>query len=135
MPTDQAYFVLNRMSFSQVGANNPDLTWNPRYSIVSGQLPLDAVPTMTARGVTVGFARCEINVTTPGKIGFRVNSAAGLEVRVDGVPMEAAAEFSPTLNAGLHTITFTIEPAKRSDPLQLELVDIAGGGNAVVVNH
>ena len=135
MPTDQAIFVLNRMSFSQVAANNPDFTWNPRYSVVSGQLPMDAVPTMTARGVTVGFVRCEVNVTTAGRIGFRVNSVAGLEVRVDGVPMEAASEFSSTLNAGLHTITMTIESAKRSAPLQLELVDVAGGGNAVVVNH
>lgn len=78
---------------------------------------------------------CEINVTTPGKIAFRVNSIAGLEVRIDGIPMEQAAEFSATLGAGLHTVTVTIEPARRSDPLQLEVLDLTGGGNAELVNR
>ncbi len=134
IPTEQAYFVLNRMSFSQVGANNPGFTWSSRYSLVNGQLPLDVVPTMTARGVTVRFVRCEVNVTTPGKIGFRVNSAAGLEVRVDGVPMEQAAEFSPELAAGSHFVTITVDTAQRTEPLQLELLTVEGGGNAELVN-
>ncbi|MBC7967442.1 MAG: hypothetical protein H7Z17_16125 [Fuerstia sp.] len=83
----------------------------------------------------MGFARCEINVTTPGKIAFRLNSIAGLEVRIDGIPVELAAEFSSTLDAGLHMITVTIDSAKRTDPLQLELLDLAAGGNAELVNR
>jgi len=87
------------------------------------------------REENVGFARCEINVTTPGKIGFRLNSVAGLEVRIDGVPVEAAAEFSPTLTAGTHAVTITIEQEKRTEPLLLELVDVTNGGNAELVNR
>ena len=135
MPTEEANFLLNRTSFSQVAANNPGFTWSPRYSVVTGQLPLETIPLMTARGVTVGFARCEINVTTPGKIAFRLKSIAGLEVRIDGIPVELAAEFSSTLDAGLHTITVTIDSAKRTDSLQLELLDIDEGGNAELVNR
>ncbi|RLT02822.1 MAG: sorbosone dehydrogenase [Planctomycetota bacterium] len=135
MPTEQANFLLNRTSFSQVAADNPGFTWSPRYSMVAGQLPLETIPLMTARGVTVGFARCEVNVTTPGKIALRVNSIAGLEVRIDSIPMESAVEFSATLATGMHTITVMIEPAKRTDPLQLEVIDLQGGGNAELVNR
>ena len=135
MPTADAYTQLNRTSFSQVAANNPAFSWSPRYTTVVGSLPIDAVPMFKIRGENVGFARCEINVTTPGKIGFRLNSVAGLEVRIDGVPVEAAAEFSLTLSAGTHAVTVTIEQAKRAEPLLLELIDVAGGGNAELVNH
>ena len=135
MPTKEAYRLLNRTSFSQVAANNPGFTWNPRYSVVAGQLPLETIPQLTARGVTVGFARCEINVTTPGNIAFRFNSIAGLEVRIDGIPVEPVAEFSSNLDTGLHTITVTIDSAKRTEPLQLELLDPAEGGNAELVNR
>ncbi|MEJ7596250.1 MAG: hypothetical protein WKF77_32485 [Planctomycetaceae bacterium] len=135
MPTEEANQLLNRTSFSQVAANNPGFTWNPRYSVVAGELPLETIPLMTARGVTVGFARCEINVTTPGKIAFRLNSIAGLEVRIDGIPMEPAVEFSSTLDTGFHTITFTIDSSKRTDPLQLELLDLTDDGNAELVNR
>ena len=135
MPTEEANQLLNRTSFSQVAANNPGFTWHPRYSVVSGQLPMETIPLMTARGVTVGFARCEINVSTPGQIAFRLNSIAGLEVRIDGIPMEPEVEFSSALDTGLHTITVTIDSAKRTDPLQLELLDRAEGGNAELVNR
>jgi putative heme-binding domain-containing protein len=133
--TADAYTQLNRTSFSQVAADNPAFSWSPGYATVSGGLPLDAVPMYRIRGENVGFARCDINVTTPGKIGFRLNSATGLEVRIDGIPMPSAAEFTPTLDAGLHKVNITIAPAKRTAPLQLELVDVPGGGNAELVNR
>ena len=126
---------LRRTSFSQVAANNPAFTWAPRYSTVAGSLPLDAVPIFKIRDENVGFARCEINVTTPGKITFRLNSPTGLEIRIDGVPVEPGVEFSRSLVAGIHTITVTIDTGKRTDPLQLELRDIAEDGNAELVNY
>ena len=64
-----------------------------------------------------------------------MNSIAGLEVRIDSIPMESAVEFSATLATGMHTITVMIEPAKRTDPLQLEVIDLQGGGNAELVNR
>jgi hypothetical protein len=135
LPTPEAYHQLNRTSFSQVAANNPGFTWSARYSTVSGALPVNVIPAMKVRDVPVGFAKCEINVTTPGKIGFRLNSIAGTEVRIDGVPVEAKSEFTSELAAGLHTITFTIDTAKRAEPLLLELLSIKGGGNAELVNQ
>lgn len=133
--TPEAIHQLNRTSFSQVAANNPAFTWSPRYGTVAGSLPLEAIPTMKVREIPVGFARCEITVTTPGRISFRLNSVAGTEVRIDGIPMEQKLEFSPVLDTGRHTITFTIDSSKRSEPLQLELPGNDGGGNAELVNQ
>jgi hypothetical protein len=133
MPTNEAYHQLNRTSFSQaIGASN--ITWNPRYTTVAGVLPLDVMPTMKVRDVNVGFARFTISVTTPGRIAFRLNSVAGTEVRVDGLPMDPVTEFSQELTAGLHTIVLTIDTGKRSEPVQLELLNNEGGGNAELVN-
>jgi putative heme-binding domain-containing protein len=133
MPTNEAYHQLNRTSFSQaIGA--PDITWNPRYTTVAGVLPLEVMPTMRAREVNVGFARFTINVTTPGRIAFRLNSVAGTEVRVDGLPMDPVTEFSPELTAGTHTVVLTIDAGKRAEPVQLELLNSEGGGNAELVN-
>ncbi len=134
LPTNDAYHQLNRTSFSKVAANDPAFTWSARYSTVAGSLPIDVIPAMKVRDVPVGFAKCEINVTTPGKIAFRVNSTAGVEIRIDGLPMEQAVDFSTTLTAGLHTATLTIDTSKRTEPLQLEIVDSANGGNAELVN-
>jgi putative heme-binding domain-containing protein len=135
LPTQEAYHQLNRTSFSQVATNNPGFSWAPKYSTVSGGLPLDLVPVMRVRDVPVGFVRCEINVTTPGRIGFRLNSTAGLEVRIDGVPVEQAAEFSADLAAGPHIVTVTVDTSKRQEPLSLELLNVDGGGNAELVNR
>ncbi len=100
-----------------------------------GGLPIATIPPMKVREVPVGFARCQINVTTPGKIGFRLNSIAGTEVRIDGVPMEAVTEFSAELAAGVHSVVMTIDTAKRSEPVSLELIPITGGGNAELMNQ
>jgi hypothetical protein len=91
---------------------------------------------MKLRGQSVGFAQTQLNVTTPGAITFRLNSAVGVEVRVDGVPMPAAVEFSTALGAGSHTVTVTVDTGARTEPLQMELLDSQKqpAGNAELVN-
>jgi hypothetical protein len=63
-----------------------------------------------------------------------MNSVAGTEVRVDGLPMDPVTEFSQELTAGLHTVVLTIDTGKRTEPVQLELLNSEGGGNAELVN-
>jgi hypothetical protein len=91
---------------------------------------------MQLRGQSVGFAQTQLNVTTPGEIAFRLNSAAGVEVRIDGVPMPAEAEFSTVLSAGSHTVTVTLDRSQRTEALQLELLDSSRqpAGNAELLN-
>ena len=134
MPTQESVHQLNRTSFSEAASDNPAFTWASRYSTVSGSLPMDALPMMKVRDVPVAFARSRINVTSPGPIAFQLNSMAGVEVRIDGVPMEQTATFSPVLDAGLHTVTITVDTSKRTEPLQMELLSGDGGGNAELTN-
>ena len=134
MPTQESVHQLNRTSFSEAATDNPAFTWASRYSTVSGSLPIDALPVMKVRDVPVAFARSRINVTSPGKIAFKVNSIVGTEIRIDGVPVEQAAEFSPVLDAGIHTVTVTVDTSKRNEPLLMELLSTDGGGNAELTN-
>lgn len=134
MPTQESVHQLNRTSFSEAATDNPAFMWASRYSTVSGSLPVDALPAMKIREVPVAFARSRINVTSPGRIVFQLNSIAGVEVRIDGVPMDQTAQFSTVLDAGLHTVTVTVDTSKRSEPLLLELISAEGGGNAELTN-
>ncbi len=137
LPTPEGIHQLNRTSFSKVATDDPAFTFAPKYSEVSGALPLQAIPQMRVREQDVSFVRCQVNVTTPGEIMFRVNSADGLEVRIDGVPMPPKAEFSSSLSGGLHTVTVTINQGVRKLPLVLEVITGAGQpqGNAELVNQ
>ena len=74
------------------------LTWSPAYSEVSGALPLarpardqPRPPARLGREVgATGFARAQIDVSTPGRVKLALNSAKGLSVWVDGTPVEPA---------------------------------------------
>lgn len=134
LPTPEAYAKIYRTSLSEVAADGAAFSWSPRYATVSGDLPIEAIPTLKIREQDFGFSRCEIKVTTPGRISFGVNSPVGLEIRIDGIPMESSSEFSTVLDAGIHTVTATIEVGKRTEPLRLELLDAPNGGNAELVN-
>ena len=135
-PTQEGLHQINRTSFSKVAANDPAFTFSPKYSVVSGGLPLEDVPVLNVRDQRVGFAQSQINVTTPGNIVFRVSSVAGLEIRIDGIPMPPQAEFSVSLTAGPHVVTVMINRASRTEPLSLEMLEGVGQspGNAELVN-
>ena len=78
----------------------------------------------------VGFARTSLSVTSPGLLKFRVNEINGLELRINDQPIDLAQEFSVTLPAGLHRMTWTIDQAVRTAPIQLELLESPGNGIA-----
>ncbi|MEY3173617.1 MAG: hypothetical protein RLZZ436_1531 [Planctomycetota bacterium] len=135
-PTPEGLQKISRTSFSAAATGDPAFTFTPQYSLVSGALPLAEVPVLRLREQSVSFVQTRIQVTTPGKIGFRVDRPDGLEIRIDGVPMPADAEFSAELAAGNHVLTVTIDRSKRSDTLNLQLTDETGAGigNAEALN-
>jgi putative heme-binding domain-containing protein len=116
--TDQEFFDLVRF-LSELGKPGPyavgaspvirrwraleNGVWVPAYSLVSGVLP--AGKATTVRG--------EIDVTTPGKIRIRVNSPRGLALRADEAPLELKGEVEVDLPAGIHALTFDIDPSVR----------------------
>ena len=138
--TPEAAYQLRRTSYSQSATDDPAFAWAPHYSSVSGALPISEVPVVEVRNRSaagsrgVGFARTALNVTSPGRLNFRLNGVAGLELRVDDKPVNLADEFQLELAAGIHRFTFTIDQTVRTDSLLLELTDESGGGIAEFVN-
>jgi putative heme-binding domain-containing protein len=136
LATPDATHLLRRNSYSIAAGDNPAFQWVPRYSTVSGTLPLADIPIAGVReqqGERVlgsGFARVPLLVTAPGMIHFQLNSVEGLELRIDEKPVNLTSEFSIELPVGPHRLTFSVDHTLRTTPLQLELVDVPSGGNA-----
>jgi putative heme-binding domain-containing protein len=112
---------------SPVGA--PSLRWFPAYSLVSGDLPPDALP--AADGTNAAFARCEIDVTAPGRIALGVGPITGLKLWVDGQPKTIEDEVELDLPRGVHVLTFQVDrAARRKEPLRVELHEVPGSNGA-----
>jgi putative heme-binding domain-containing protein len=103
------------------------LPWTPAYSLVSGDLPLDA---MATEGQQVAFARAEIDVTAPGKIGLRIADVTGLTLWVNGALHAISPDLTLDLPRGPHTLTFKIDVAARGQGLRVELRDVPGSAGA-----
>jgi putative heme-binding domain-containing protein len=107
-----------------IAADSP--AWVPEYSLVSGTLP---VGDLGGQPGHVALARCQLDVSSPGKIKLIFNSVAGLEAWIDGKPVELANESELNLDHGIRTLTFRIDlSARGKDGLRLEVADIAGSG-------
>jgi putative heme-binding domain-containing protein len=113
-------------------AGGAGLTWAPAYSTVAGLLPSESVPRLawdrgSGQGMTaVGAARCQLDVTTPGKVRLLLNSAKGVSAFVDGKAVEAKAELVLDLATGRHTVTLVVDLEQRREGLRVELEDVPG---------
>jgi putative heme-binding domain-containing protein len=96
----------------------PDGT--PAYTLVSGVLPLNELPS----GAKL---KAEIDVTSPGKVGFHLGDAKGLKLSIDGKPVETSSDVQAELAKGVHTITLEVDPAARAGQgVRVEVRDVAG---------
>ena len=126
--TPEARTRLNRSSFDTAATDDPALTWEPAYSLVSGNLPLANLPQFVVHegNAPATFLRTEIEVTTPGKVKLAVNNATGVAFWLDGKSLPLAAATELDLPTGKHRLTFAVDRKQRSDALRVELHDVAG---------
>jgi putative heme-binding domain-containing protein len=102
---------------------DPTLNWSALYSKVSGRLPVREARATAASEVV--FARCHLEVTTPGKVRLALNDAGGLRLWVNGRPTDAGAAVTLDLPRGVHVLIFRVELRRRQNPdLRCELVDV-----------
>src|SRR5688500_2580486 len=112
------------------------LNWQPAYSLVSGVLPfedlLPGVNHKAANPAPAAFARFELEVTSAGPIGLRLNSPAGVRLWVGGKHAEVKGnDVELDLDRGRHTLTFHLDlAARKKGGLRVELRDMPGGGQA-----
>ena len=118
---------------SGYGSTDADvLTWTPAYSEVSGCLPLANLPVITLGSLpgsgaevgATGFARTQLDVSTPGKIKLALNSPKSLTLWLDGIAVEPKESIELDLAAGIHTMTLAVALADRKDPLRFTLEDV-----------
>ncbi len=126
-PTPQARELLRRTQMASAAGSDPALVWGAAYGQVSGNLPLDALPSVKYRNDLAphGFARCQLDATTGGKVKLLFKSTAGLTAWLDGAPVEVGESMVLDLKPGVHTLTLAIDLEKRREGLRLELEDVA----------
>jgi putative heme-binding domain-containing protein len=96
----------------------------PVYSMVSGELPPDAI---AAKGGSTGFVRAGINVTSAGKIRLVLNDPKGLRLWVDDKPMTITGDETLDVSVGLHQLTFSVDSNQRgNESLRIEVADVPG---------
>lgn len=126
--SNDANRILNRSSFDSAATEQPEMTWTSHYSKVSGELPLDGLPTFKPHRQLppTTFARFELDVTTGGKLQLAWNSIAGIQLWVDGKPQPLTEALTLDLAAGRHQFTVAIDRVSHPDPIRVELKDVAG---------
>jgi putative heme-binding domain-containing protein len=111
LATDEAQFRLRRTSFASAAREEEPFVWEPAYSTTSGELPLAELPVLRPRpdSPRVGFARCELQVTTPGRVALELTSPPGLSLWVDGEPVTVQRRIELELEPGRHALTFAVD--------------------------
>jgi len=86
--------------------------------------------------VPVAFLRAELDVTTPGKVKLKLNSAKGVTAVVENAPIDLAGDGVLELPRGLKTFTFKVDLAARgNEPLRVDFEEVTGSaGRFQVVN-
>jgi putative heme-binding domain-containing protein len=127
--TPEAHVRLNRTSHdSAANADDPAFSWEPAYSRVSGDLPIDELALFTPHRDLdpVSFARCEIEVSTAGRIGLDFGDVQGLSLWIDGKPTKLTPRRMEVfdLPVGRHQFTIAVNRQAHTSPLRLELADV-----------
>ncbi len=125
-PTREAWgFLSLGGGLSTPAKNERGLQWSPQYSTVAGMLPLADVPLFQLgkdkHGVSL--VRCQLDVTTAGRVVVRLNSTKGLKGWVDQNPIAMKEALEVNLPVGLHTLTFVVDGDNRREGLRCELED------------
>ena len=130
-PDKEAWNALYSTSFGAAIAR-PSLTWNSAYSKLSGDLPLTELPrfpfhTPESKIVNIfGFVRCQLELTTAGKIELALNSASGLTCWVDGTPVPAQKNMVLNLRPRSPHRDLGHPSGPRKEALRCELKDVPG---------
>ncbi|MEX0600749.1 MAG: hypothetical protein WD205_08920, partial [Rhodothermales bacterium] len=107
------------------GASSDGLSWQARYSMVSGELPLDDLPIVEgADGQSVSAARFELDVRQSGSVDLRLNETTGLAIRLGSrevAPLQDTVSFD--VSEGTHELTVLVDREVRETPLGIRILD------------
>ena len=88
------------------------MVWRPAYSMVSGELPVDALAPLGRDAVA--YARTEVEILVGGSLALDLNSTDGLTLWIDSDRVSVAHGVDTiALEVGVHTMTFRTDLAAR----------------------
>ncbi|MGA0557893.1 PVC-type heme-binding CxxCH protein [Larkinella sp. VNQ87] len=106
--------------------DNAKVFWQPAYSKVSGEFPVDELPVVEASaGKRFSFVRFEIEVVSKGNVNLMLGNTAGITAWVGAKPLKLTAQGAVAeLPQGIQTVTLAIDRAVFKDSsLSVELLD------------
>ena len=98
-----------------------ELGWTPRYSLVSGLLPTGKLRIESRFPI---LASCRLEVTTPGSVGMRLNSTAGLTLWIDRQPVSVQGRPVFELSQGEHHFIFAVDRSHIKEGIRVEFVRV-----------
>ena len=131
----ESQFVLKRTSYDTAAQERQEFVWQPVYSLVSGELPVDDLPAFEVQPShpKTAFLRAQLEVTNAGEVELQFNSATGLTLWVDGQPTPVSDRVVLNMAIGVHTLTFAVNQDERSDTIRLEVSSRAEAGARVQI--
>ena len=108
---------------------------------MAGHLPLTDIPPVMVRNRSaagsrgVGFARCYIDAETAGEVVININSIEGLELRQGQNPVDLVNTIKLKVKPGRQRLTFTVDQAVRTKPLEVEILTKGTTAVAKFVNE
>jgi hypothetical protein len=98
---------------------------------VNGELPGTELPkfklgiAFTKDSRSIAFLRCEIEATTPGKVGLGLGTSA-INLWHGSQPLAITSPIQVNLHAGKNVLTFAYDLTEAKEPVRVELVDVPG---------
>lgn len=122
--TDENAFILRRKGFQAAATGTSELVWKPAYSLVSGELPTGALPTIKTQGnqPDIAAVQFELVVSTPGEVVLGFDTPTGLTMWIDGQPVAAEERVSLELDRGRHVVTLVVDVQQRTAPIACTLL-------------
>lgn len=110
----------------QITKDNSKVSFQPIYSKVSGELPIDELPVVELNSnKRYSFVKFELEVLTKGNVKLGLNSTTGVTAWADQLPLKLSdAGVITNLSQGIHQITVAIDRGVQKDgQLRIQLQD------------
>jgi len=116
---------LASLSPIEVAAQSATFSWEPAYSLVSGELSIAEL--VRAKAKPVAFVRFEFEMTTPGKMRLKLNSPKGLSLALNETAIDLKGDLTFDIARGVQAITIRIDLDQRAaENLRIELEEVQG---------
>lgn len=130
--TKESATAMIRTSPEAIIQAGESLPWKSFYATVAGRILAAEAPVnpRVAGAPPLALLRTDLEVTTPGTVRLKFDSAAGLAFWVDGRRVEpdpkAPDALTLELGRGVHALYVGLEPARRPDGFRAVVEDVEG---------